>query len=195
MFCFLIVLVISSGCEQIDRSSEETEPSQDGRCGAGRVLHGPEYLLILDGMTGEMRAQSDWPSRDGLGEYNHYSRSLMGVAYLDGKPPGLVAARGTYTVNKLETYQYQHNQLEKLWEWDSTEGPGGLFYGQGDHFIHTTDVTGDGRDEIILGAATGEMLWGLDERTYHDRSGVAHLSMGYGQPPLTSYSIGENGYK
>lgn len=141
-------------------------PAQHGLYGPGRVTDGPEYVTILDGMTGREKARGDWPSRRGLGSYNHYSRNLMAVAYLDGKTPCLVLARGTYTVNKLEAWQFHDSRLEKLWTWDSTEEPGGRFYGQGGHTMHAADVTGDGRDEIVLGAAViesnGQGLWSVN---------------------------------
>ena len=62
------------------------------------------YILYI--RTGEEKALADWPSRDGLGRYNHNARHQMGVAYLDGYTPFLILARGTYTVIKLEAYQY-----------------------------------------------------------------------------------------
>lgn len=146
-----------------DQDLRDTEPAENGLYAAGRVTSGPEYVSVLDGMTGEETARADWPSRAGLGMYSHFSRNLMGVAYLDGKTPALVLARGTYTVNKLATYQYAGGELEELWTWDSTHEPGGMYYGQGDHFIHAADVDGDGRDEIVLGAAVidsnGDGLW------------------------------------
>ena len=50
----------------------------------GRVRRGPEYLAILDGLTGKIRDRVDWPSREGFGEdlrgYNYASRNQMCVA-------------------------------------------------------------------------------------------------------------------
>lgn len=141
----------------------ETEPDIHNRYKPGRVIDGPEYISILDGMTGEETARADWPSRDGLGNYTHISRNLMGVAYLDGKTPSVVAFRGKYTISKLTTYQYYENELEEVWSWDSTDEPGGLYYGQGAHFMYSADVNGDGRDAIVMGAAVidsnGDGLW------------------------------------
>lgn len=146
-----------------DVDYRETGSSENGHYEAGSVRTGPEYLSILDGMTGEEQARADWPTRDGLGSYNHYSRNQMGVAYLDGKTPAIVAGRGTYGMMKLEAFQYQDNELEQLWAWESPDEPGGFFYGQGAHNLLTLDLDGDGRDEVLLGSAAiddnGDGLW------------------------------------
>lgn len=139
----------------------------DPRDPDGRVRSGPEYLSIWDGMTGEEKARVDWPSRDGFTgghAYNYASRNQIGIAYLDGKTPCLLVARGTYTLMKLVAYQYHDGKLERLWSWDSSEEVGrGNYYGQGAHFMHAADVDGDGRDEVILGSCViddnGRGLW------------------------------------
>ncbi len=137
--------------------------AEDNRYAAGRVRKGPEHLSIIDGMTGEEKARIDWPSRDGLGAYNYYSRNQMGVAYLDGKTPAILAARGTYGLMKLQAFQYHNGKLERIWDWESPDEPGGFYYGQGAHNLLTADLDGDGRDEIILGSAiiddNGDGLW------------------------------------
>ena len=147
-----------------DVDYRDKEPSE-GRYeyDAGRVRKGPEYLSILDGMTGEVITQTDWPTRDGLGAYNYYSRNQLGVAYLDGKTPFVLAARGTYGLMKLEAYEFQDGELDQVWSWESADESGGFYYGQGAHHLLTVDLDGDGRDEIILGSAViddnGDGLW------------------------------------
>jgi rhamnogalacturonan endolyase len=147
----------------MDIDYRETKPCPYGIYKAGRVTSGPEYISILDGMTGEEIARADWPSRDGMGIYHHAARHQLGVAYLDGKTPSLIAARGTYTVMKLAAYQFYNNKLDELWTWDSSDEPGGLYYGQGSHFMQSVDVNGNGKDAIVIGAAVidsnGEGLW------------------------------------
>ncbi|MBC7288355.1 MAG: hypothetical protein H5T86_09985, partial [Armatimonadetes bacterium] len=139
----------------------------DPRDSDGRVRSGPEYLSIWDGMTGKELDRVPWPSRDGFtgaNAYNFASRNQLGIAFLDGKTPCLMVARGTYTLMKLEAYQFRNHKLERLWTWDSREEMGrGNYFGQGAHFMHAADVDGDGRDEVILGSCViddnGRGLW------------------------------------
>jgi rhamnogalacturonan endolyase len=134
----------------------------DPRTGEGQVMEGPEYLFILDGMTGNEITRTDWPSRDGFPSYNYYSRNQLGVAYLDGRTPCILVARGTYNVMKLTAYQFHNGELEQLWYWENTEETDN-YHGQGAHFMHVADVDNDGRDEVILGSSViddnGTGLW------------------------------------
>lgn len=144
----------------------------DPRDEEGKVRSGPEYLTILDGMTGRVKAQTDWPSREGFLSYNHASRNQMCIAYLDGKTPSLIVERGTYGLIKVVAYQLQDGKLTELWRWSSDE-EGPLYRGQGAHSMHAADVDGDGRDEIFLGSAVlddnGCGLWstGLGHPDHH----------------------------
>ncbi|MBI4979724.1 MAG: carbohydrate binding domain-containing protein [Spirochaetes bacterium] len=137
----------------------------DPRDPDGAVRSGKEYISILDGMTGKEVTRADWPTRDELGDYNYFSRNQIGVAYLDGKTPCLIVARGTYTFMKVDAYQFHGGKLTKLWAWNTDdEGPQARLYrGQGQHNMHAADVDDDGRDEVILGSCVlddnGEGLW------------------------------------
>lgn len=131
----------------------------DPREPAGHVSSGPEWLLKLDGLTGEIVHRVPWPDRTGYEDYNWTSRNLMGVAYLDGKRPHLLVQRGTYSLIKVDAYD---PQLNLVWRWKSTDEKE-KYSGSGTHGLHCADVTGDGRDEIILGSAVlghdGRGLW------------------------------------
>ena len=117
----------------------------DPRGPDGRVETGPEWISILDGLTGEELARDDWPSRQIPGEpynYNLSSRNQMCVAYLDGRTPCLIVERGTYTTIRLVAYEFTRSQgLRKLWTWDSREETGrGRYNSQGAHILHAADI-------------------------------------------------------
>lgn len=134
----------------------------DPRDPDGRVTSGPEYLAILDGLTGREITSVPWPSRDGFPDYNYYCRNQLGLAYLDGKTPCLIVERGTYNLIKVVAYEFSRGKLRELWRW-STHEETGRYRGQGAHCLRAADVDGDGRDEVILGSAvlddTGKGLW------------------------------------
>lgn len=131
----------------------------DPREPTGHVKSGPEFLVVLDGLTGRVKRRLPWPSRDGFENYNYYSRNLLGIAYLDGQRPHLIVERGTYTIIKLEAYD---PDLKPKWRWEAS-GDYASYRGQGMHGMHAADVDGDGRDEVIIGAAVidddGRPLW------------------------------------
>lgn len=129
----------------------------------GTVTEGEEWISIWDGMTGEEITKAGWPTRtDRLGNYNRQNRNQLGVAYLDGKTPCLIVARGTYKAMLVDAYQFTDNQLTRLWSWDGDE-ENPIVRSQGAHIMLVNDVDNDGRDEIILGSAVlddnGTLLW------------------------------------
>ncbi len=131
----------------------------DPRDPDGRVTSGAEWLVKLDGATGNVLQRLPWPDRNGYDRYNYYCRNLLGIAYLDGRSPHLIVQRGTYTLIKVEAY---NGKLERVWAWDS-KSEKDRYAGQGMHGMHAADVDADGRDEIIIGSAvlddTGRGLW------------------------------------
>lgn len=139
----------------------------DGHQYPGRVMSGPEYCSILDGITGRELDRIDWPARGNIADWgdeknNRASRHLMGVAYLDGQRPSLLVLRGTYTLMRVDAYNLVNRKLETVWKWSGDdESP--KVRGQGMHGMHAADIDEDGRDEVILGAAVlddnGKILW------------------------------------
>ncbi|RCW42083.1 rhamnogalacturonan endolyase [Paenibacillus prosopidis] len=134
------------------------DPNADYRNSAGRILSGPEFLTVFEGATGKELVTipynpprgnvSDWG--DGYG--NRVDRFLAGIAYLDGKHPSLIMARGYYTRTVITAYNWREGQLSEVWTFDSsTPGLSG-YAGQGNHNLSVADVDSDGKDEIIYGA-------------------------------------------
>jgi rhamnogalacturonan endolyase len=133
----------------------------DPRDPDGRVTSGPEYLVKLDGATGQVVKKTDWLTRDGIDNYNYYCRNMLAVAYLDGKSPYPIMLRGTYTLIKIAALDAD---LKEKWHWESS-GKYKDYSGQGLHGLHGADIDGDGRDELVIGGAVidddGKPLWNL----------------------------------
>ncbi len=127
------------------------------------VQNGHEYLVVLDGETGEEIARAPWPERSWrLGDRNRQSRHQIGMAYLDGRTPAILAARGTYRAMLVDAWQLHDGKLTRLWRWDGDE-ENPVIRSQGSHNMVVGDVDADGRDEILLGACmlddNGSLLW------------------------------------
>jgi len=140
----------------------------------GRVYGGSENLIILDGMTGKVIDKVDWPERNfRLGDLNRQNRNQIGMAYLDGKTPFILAARGTYRLMEVDAWQLKNGKLEKVWHFDGDE-ENPIVRSQGAHNMVAGDVDGDGRDEILLGSCmlddNGTLLWS---------SGLGHSDKAY----------------
>jgi rhamnogalacturonan endolyase len=139
----------------------------DFRTSAGYVLSGPEYLTIFEGATGkelvtvpfepERGQVTDWGDNYG----NRVDRFLATIAYLDGKRPSLVMARGYYAKTALTAYNWRDGQLTELWNFNSKGNP--AYEAQGNHNLTAIDADHDGKDEIVYGAMTiddnGEVLY------------------------------------
>lgn len=146
----------------------------DHRDRKGRILTGPEYLTVFAGDTGrELATVNYWPPRGSVKKWgddygNRVDRFLATNAYLDGVRPSMVFQRGYYTRMAIAAYDWDGIALTRRWMHDSaTPGEGG--YGQGNHNLAAGDVDGDGRDEIIQGAAAID-----DDGSLMYRTGLGH---------------------
>lgn len=202
----------------IDVFAREKSPRNELDKFEGFIYEGPEYLTMFSGDGRELSTINYPFGRDddGLiwGDYalkriepcNRVDRFLAGVAYLDGKRPSLVMCRGYYTRTTLAAYNFDGKSFIPLWMVDSGHVPMhnpfnddphagvgsdpvyGILAGQGDHSLSVADVDGDGKDEIIYGAACidddGSVLYSsydyLPDGTYAkmghgDSMHVAHI--------------------
>jgi rhamnogalacturonan endolyase len=136
----------------------------------GHVIQGPEYLVKLDPLTGDVLQQQNWISKEGFESYNYWSRNFLSIAYLDGLTPSLIMQRGTYTVIKTEALD---KNLNPIWQWASL-GDYKNYKGQGGHALMTGDIDLDGKDELVIGTAAldndGTPMW---------RTGLGHNDAGY----------------
>ncbi|TDS15699.1 rhamnogalacturonan lyase [Sphingobacterium paludis] len=141
----------------------------------GRIVEGPEFLTVFDGLTGEALHTVDYlPLRGDLRSWgdskaNRSDRFLAAVAYLDGKNPSIVMTRGYYARTALVAWDFKDKKLQRRWIFDTqkAEHP---YSGQGYHNLSVADVDQDGKDEIIFGAMT------IDD----DGTGLYSTGLGHG---------------
>ena len=148
----------------------------DYRNEQGRILTGPEYLTVFNGLTGEAMQTIDYvPGRGKLMDWgdnrgNRSDRFLACVAYLDGIHPSVVMCRGYYTRTVLAAYDWNGKELKERWIFDSNHPGCEDYAGQGNHNLRVGDVDGDGCDEIIYGSCA------ID----HNGKGLYTTKMGHG---------------
>jgi autotransporter-associated beta strand protein len=153
----------------------------------GYVLAGPEFLSVFNGLTGvELATSTYYPKRDpdnnndnptasrintvwGDSYGNRLDRFLAGVAYVDGQRPSGIFCRGYYTRAYLAAWDWRNGALSLRWTFASD--PSNTAYrGQGAHSLTIGDADGDGKDEIIYGAAA------IDD----DGTGLYSTGLGHG---------------
>ncbi len=129
------------------------------------VYQGAEFLLYLNGETGEVYDQMEYPLKrleDGETDlekawgdgYGHRStKHFFGAPYLDGRKPSIFLARGIYTRHKMIALDVDPttHKLTERWHWNNNTS-GSPWYGQGYHNYAVVDVDWDGRDEICFGS-------------------------------------------
>lgn len=128
---------------------------------------GTEYLLYIEGATGQLYQQMTYPlprSLQGLinkttngswgDNYGHRAnKHFFGAPYLDGKHPSIIICRGIYTHIYMKAFDVnpETHKLSQRWFWKD-ETSGSPWFGQGFHNFSINDVDLDGRDEIVYGS-------------------------------------------
>ena len=154
------------------------DSTADWRNERGRILDGPEYLTVFDGLTGRALASASYiPDRGRVGDWgddrgNRSERYLAALGYL-GAPDGRASAifcRGYYTRSVLAAWDWDGQTLTNRWTFDTDEQEWHDYAGQGNHNLRVADVDGDGLDEITYGSMAVD----------HDGRGLYNTRMGHG---------------
>ena len=157
--------------------------NRPGRPKTGRILEGPEFITVFNGLTGEaMDSKPYIPERGNLSDWgddyaNRSDRMLAAVGYLDGTHASAIFCRGYYTRTVVAAWDWDGRELKQHWVFDTNdEGTGkdgkphSAYAGQGNHNLRVADVDGDGYDEITYGSMC------ID----HDGRGLYNTGMGHG---------------
>ena len=150
--------------------------NRPGRPMTGRILTGPEYITVFNGLTGvAMDTKPYIPERGNLMDWgdnyaNRSDRMLAGVGYFDGKRASAIFCRGYYTRTVIAAWDWDGKQLKNRWTFDTNNPEWASYAGQGNHNLRVADVDGDGKDEITYGAMA------VDD----DGRGLYNTGMGHG---------------
>jgi rhamnogalacturonan endolyase len=172
----------------------------------GKIVDGPEYLTVFDGLTGKALATETylptrypldgWGGRGGNGGNDttggRPDRFTAGIAYLDGVRPSAVFVRGWYGRTVAAAWDYRNGKLTSRWVFDSKDETN-PFSGQGNHSVSVADVDGDGKDEFCVGAMTidddGKGLYSTGLR-HGDALHIADMDPS--RPGLEVFGVHEN---
>jgi len=143
--------------------------------GQNYIPAGPEFLSVVDGVTGKELARTDYIDRGASKDWgdNYFKRASsyrIGVGRFAEKTTSILICRGVYGKMVLEAWDYLGGKLEKRWRFDTTDGVHGSYASQGNHSLSVGDVDGDGFDEVVYGACT------ID----HDGKGLNNSRFGHG---------------
>ena len=147
---------IVSASTVVSGSAADTIP--DYRNPRGRILDGPEYITVFNGLTGAaMDTKPYIPARGDVSAWgddrgNRSERYLAAVGYLGGKNASAIFCRGYYTRTVIAAWDWDGHELKNRWTFDTDTPEWRSYAGQGNHNLRVADVDGDGFDEITYGS-------------------------------------------
>lgn len=131
--------------------------------GLGEVIHwryfdGQSWLVVAHGLTGEIKHKTAFPSVPP----NAFNNYRIAVARLEpGYPHNIIVFADSGGIISITAYS---SDLQVLWTHVETRKKDNL-----GHYIYPQDISGDGLDDIIVGAlaldAKGKVIW---NRLYSD---------------------------
>jgi hypothetical protein len=173
------------------------DSAADYRNPQGRILSGPEYISVFDGLTGRVLDTKPYiPERGRLADWgdtrgNRSERYLAALGYLGNtatenkssssvpyvatasKPslvPSAIFCRGYYTRTVIAAWDWDGHELKNRWTFDTNNPEWRSYAGQGNHNLRIADVDGDGFDEITYGSMAVD----------HDGRGLYNTGFGHG---------------
>ena len=161
------------------------DSAADYRNSAGRILDGPEFLSVFDGLTGRVLDTKPYiPQRGNVSAWgdnrgNRSDRFLAAVGYLGKtikassgtlKGASAIFCRGYYTRSVIAAWDWDGRELKNRWTFDTNKPEWRSYAGQGNHNLRVADVDGDGYDEITYGSMA------ID----HNGRGLYNTGMGHG---------------
>ena len=142
----------------------------------GRILEGPEYITVFDGLTGRALDTKPYipergdPRSWGDDRGNRSERYLAAAAYLDGVNASALFCRGYYTRTVIAAWDWDGHELHNRWTFDTDTPEWHAYAGQGNHNLRVADVDGDGCDELTYGSMAVD----------NDGRGLYNTGMGHG---------------
>ena len=173
------------------RRDEWARYNRGRRAMTGRILTGPEYISVFDGLTGRVMDTKPYiPERGELKDWgdeyaNRSDRYLAAVGYLGVRSlelgvrsssaeklltPSGIFCRGYYTRTVIATWDWDGHELKNRWTFDTNQPQWKTYAGQGNHNLRIADVDGDGYDEITYGSMAVD----------NDGTGLYNTGFGHG---------------
>ena len=118
-----------------------------------REFDGKEWLVVADGMTGDIKAQTLWPTKEKPHVYNNFR---IAIGNLDGKyPNAILVFTDDGTTISVNAYT---PELQLLWTHADR-----LRKDHQGHYVYPYDIDGDGIDEVLFGYILldnkGNVIW------------------------------------
>lgn len=131
-----------------------------------RIIDGKEWLVIADGMSGEIVRKTEWPTKPLPHVYNNFR---LAIAKTTKGAPNEIAVF-TDMGGTINTDLYDA-KLNHLWQHSETRKKDNM-----GHYVYPVDFDNDGIDEILVGSllldSKGKEIWNRFDLTFdnHDHA-------------------------